>query len=248
MKLIRQLLTFILIAISTKATKKEAGQEFIVWNVGQGLWTTWVTDNQCLHFDAGGEYYKIISRVTSACKYKYNLIHLSHWDSDHINFVKNFSRNVDHACLATMPGGIPTNPAKQKWLADIDFCSNGIRHEPIDDLWNSSKKKMSSNEASHVFYIRKLSVLIPGDSTKKEEMIWSQRIKPNLNGLVLGHHGSKTSTSDELLNHAPNLHWAVASARQSRYGHPHKQIIKALQKRKIPLLKTEDWGTFHFLQ
>lgn len=60
--------------------------------------------------------------------------------------------------------------------------------------------------------------------------------------LALGHHGSRTSTSKDLLKELPNLKLAIASARKRRYGHPHRETVEALGKFKVPILSTEDWG------
>jgi competence protein ComEC len=64
--------------------------------------------------------------------------------------------------------------------------------------------------------------------------------------LVLGHHGSRTSTSSLLLDHLPRLTAAVSSARFRKYGHPHARVRRDLAKRHIPLLRTEEWGNLHF--
>ena len=64
--------------------------------------------------------------------------------------------------------------------------------------------------------------------------------------LVVGHHGSRTSTSKELLESLTHLHAGLVSARAAKYGHPHNQVISQFAQQKTPLLTTEKWGHLIF--
>jgi competence protein ComEC len=94
--------------------------------------------------------------------------------------------------------------------------------------------------------------LLPGDSTREAELIWrhqlaAHKIQNKIHVIVLGHHGSKTSTSDELLDSlGDSVLMGVTSARKKRYGHPHKTVTKRLQKNSISTFSTEAWGTIRF--
>lgn len=89
--------------------------------------------------------------------------------------------------------------------------------------------------------------LIMGDAghqTEKELM----RLYPDLkvDVLILGHHGSRHSTSAEFLDfYRPKL--AIASAGYAnRYKHPHREVVELLAQRNIPLLNTSEQGTISF--
>lgn len=60
--------------------------------------------------------------------------------------------------------------------------------------------------------------------------------------LKVGHHGSKTSTSESFLGWVnPNL--AVISAGQgNKYGHPHQEVTERLARFEIPALRTDEKG------
>lgn len=229
----------------------QARAEFVVWNVGQGLWTSWIFDDQCWHFDMGGEYKTILTKIAQNCRQRQNRVFLSHWDMDHIGFVKSARRHFISICLAVEPGGQPS-PSKLAMISGFSPCPS---QSFVQTLWSATagdpqlrkgQKNRSNNHDSHVFLLAQKRILVPGDSTKDEEKIWSHRLGKTVEGLVLGHHGSHSSTSDELIAHLPKLRWSVASQRQKRYGHPHRQVIELLRKAKIPLLRTEDWGSIHF--
>ncbi|MFZ2303817.1 MAG: ComEC/Rec2 family competence protein [Minisyncoccia bacterium] len=61
--------------------------------------------------------------------------------------------------------------------------------------------------------------------------------------LKLGHHGSKTSSSQIFLS-AVNPDYAIISAGlNNKYGHPHKEVIDLLTELKIPSISTAEQGT-----
>ncbi|KKQ34168.1 MAG: hypothetical protein US50_C0059G0001 [Candidatus Nomurabacteria bacterium GW2011_GWB1_37_5] len=64
--------------------------------------------------------------------------------------------------------------------------------------------------------------------------------------LKLGHHGSKTSSSETLLQ-AVDAEYAIISAgKNNKYGHPNKEVLDRLNKYKIPILGTYENGTIIF--
>ena len=69
-------------------------------------------------------------------------------------------------------------------------------------------------------------------------------IKPVL--LKVGHHGSRTSTSDEFLTFLrPDLA-IISAAENSRYGHPHHEVIERLQDRRIKIYDTPTCQTITY--
>lgn len=197
---------------------------FIVWNVGQGQWLTWIDlKGTCFHFDMGGEYapFQAIHRFC----HKRHFYALTHTDSDHQRFLKKFRKQVQLRSLSSQ-----------------QFQDHKIlifKPHPPDNTENSK---------SHWLIIEN-KILITGDSPKKvEERMVHQHLLPfeKIKIFILGHHGSKTSNSPALLKKLNKLRTAVASARWSRYGHPHPQVRSLLEKRKTPLLETEKWGHLRF--
>jgi len=206
----------------------------IVWDVGQGQWVTWVEEKRCLHFDMGGEFYP--RKVREVCAGKQNEILLSHWDMDHISFVFRFKREGLLLCVHHLPQG--THPWKQalaRWPVcekkpgDLQLFQPRLSHVP-----------KSKNEQSSVFLLKR-KALITGDAPAREEQRISLILR-EVEYLVVGHHGSRTSTSDELLKRMPHLKMAFASSRYQKYHHPHPQTVMRLKIKKVPLASTNDWG------
>lgn len=223
-------------------TDVEAHQ-LVVWNVGQGQWVSEITDELCIHYDIGGEY-NLISQVLRKCLKKKNFILLSHWDWDHINWAPKFAVKLPQVCLLERPTGKP-KANKEKHLASIRLCSENekiLLLKYVRKIHSPDARLKQSNDLSSVFESRLSKTLIPGDSSARQEHQWKKNISPSSQILILGHHGSKTSSSNGLLQYLPNLRIAIASARQKRYGHPHSLVTNRLKRKKIPLLRTEDWG------
>ena len=65
--------------------------------------------------------------------------------------------------------------------------------------------------------------------------------------LVLGHHGSKTSSSKEFLIHTTPLYGVISSGLDNRYGHPHNIVLDHLEKENIEILRTDQIGSVQFL-
>lgn len=216
---------------------------FIVWNIGQGQFTSLVTPTKCLHFDAGGEF-SVFARVKRLCYKKTNMFYFSHWDWDHISFAQEFQKKQFRMCVR-----FPTYGTKKKFaqhlFKKLQQCSETELPAEVKTVFQGSNDpKASSNDQSMVYQIK--DILIPGDSTAQEEKIWTHHLPGNIHFLVLGHHGSRSSTSQQLLSQLPLLKQAICSARKQKYNHPHGEVVGRLRKNKTPLLKTEEWGHIAF--
>lgn len=213
-----------------------------VWNVGQGQWVTLQDAKTCRHIDLGGEKTELIARISQQCQGLENQIAITHWDYDHYGFLVKFKSRVGKVCWLYKPAAAP--PALERKISDIENCkaSGGLEQLQKDHLM--SKKK---NDLSLVFLEPRAQVLIPGDSPQKQEKKWLHNLHQQVRILVLGHHGSRTSTSNALLSRLPRLQMAVASQREKKYGHPHRETKEKLTHRRVPLLRTEDWGNLRFI-
>lgn len=225
----------------------ETRRYWIVWNVGQGQWSTLAEADSCRHFDMGGEKNPVL-RVARLCRGRTNIISLSHWDLDHVGFLARAKKYLNHACVETAPLGT-SSARKMKMVASYSRCSGaGPGSDGVRELtrFTGTDLRQKTNDLSHVFEVRG-EMLIPGDSTSRQEKIWSYAGDlSRVRYLLLGHHGSRTSTSAELLSRLRGLKTAVASARFAKYGHPHQEVVQRLARVGVPLLKTEDWGNIWF--
>ena len=216
--------------------------QLIVWSVGQGQMITYSDPKSCIHFDMGGE--KFPGRqLFKECGRKINKVFFSHWDWDHINFSRKAWKKLFHLCRIGWPGGKGSKKKKQ-FLSILPECS---QNEPniFKEIFfpyhlNRKKRITSSNKHSRIVIVKN-RILIPGDSPGSSEQFWKQHITDPISLLIVGHHGSRYSTTEGLLKRLPYLKLAIASARRKRYNHPHPLVKKRLAKRGVPLLSTEEF-------
>lgn len=238
--------------LGAPSSQHRSPERLIVWNVGQGLWVTLSRLDSCHHFDSGGERAPW-KAIRQECAGKTNRTSYSHWDFDHISFARALKLRLKKLCLSHRPAG-PTPQNRGKVFLSWPECTPtpSALQTRIQELAplrlpnRTSLERMNRNDWSRVFIVEN-EILLPGDSTQKQERHWSKAIQGNrIKILVLGHHGSQTSTSKTLLKKLPNLKQAVASARSSKYGHPHRSVRERLRARGVALVSTEEWGSLHF--
>lgn len=106
---------------------------------------------------------------------------------------------------------------------------------------------MDANDASIIAKLQygDKSFLFTGDSPQKMEKYLVSLDGKNLNSDVLkiGHHGSKTSSSDEFLGYISSEYAVISVGKDNKYGHPHQEILDRLQKFSINILRTGELGT-----
>ncbi len=235
------ILAFFLLLLLSPVTLPESPRPYmIIWNVGQGAWTTVLVSDECWHFDAGGEYFpKAVERL---CRAKQNRLFISHDDWDHIGFIPRIT-SWPRICLY-QPTRQVFSPRKQKLFDQLSSCNSALQVQKssvqeVEDAVHGKK----SNDLSRVYYLPMAKAIFPGDSTAFEEQWWAQNTKNlKINWWLLGHHGSQSSNSQKLIDHLHQPWAAISSARYKRYRHPHPLIQARLKQNKIPLLRTEEWG------
>lgn len=97
------------------------------------------------------------------------------------------------------------------------------------------------NDASVVVPVLN-TVLMTGDAETATEARL-QDVVPVLDVLKLGHHGSRTSSTEALLDAVDPLLALVSAGRNNRYGHPHPEVLQRLSDRSIPVFSTSSHGT-----
>jgi competence protein ComEC len=65
----------------------------------------------------------------------------------------------------------------------------------------------------------------------------------NVSVLKLGHHGSRTSTSQEFLVATTPELAIISAGKDNTYGHPHEEVLTNIGLFAIPFLSTADFGT-----
>jgi competence protein ComEC len=108
----------------------------------------------------------------------------------------------------------------------------------------------SANDQSLVikFSIGRRTAILPGDAEVVEESDLidqhGHRLRADL--LKLGHHGSKSSTSEKWL-YAIQPATAIASVGlRNRFGHPHHTTLERLRRHHVPIFRTDELGSIQW--
>ncbi len=104
------------------------------------------------------------------------------------------------------------------------------------------------NDSSLVLVMKEgdLHFIFPGDLEKEGEQRFLQRYRSaDFQRVVLkaGHHGSKTSSTEPFINFLQPELIIVSAGRNSRYGHPHAEVVSRFIEHGIPFWSTAEQGT-----
>lgn len=260
----KKIILVLIVAISLCSCKNQSNNlEVHSIDVGQGDSSLIISPSgQTMLVDAGEEEYSrnVIRHLKRSHIRHLDYIICTHFDSDHIGGVDKVIEEFDvsRVCL-------PPDRGKQKDLIEvINICKRkNIRVSPLksrdrvklgDDtkitILSPSSKKDDTNENSIVFLMQYKNqyMMFTGDASSniEGEILASYRL-PHICLLKLGHHGSKTSTSEELLNATkPNI-GLVSCGYKNHYGHPHPDTLDRLHKYRTRVYRTDTNGDMVFM-
>lgn len=107
---------------------------------------------------------------------------------------------------------------------------------------NSSFYFSDENDNSIVMKLTygEFSMLFTGDCEKAcEEDMLENSMNLDADILSVGHHGSRSSTSDDFLDAVSPEAATIGVSANNQYGHPHAETIEKLEKRKIDIYRTD---------
>ncbi len=94
----------------------------------------------------------------------------------------------------------------------------------------------------------KRSVLLTGDAERavEDDMVNSGELKP-VTLLKVGHHGSKTSSSEEFLSQISPQFALISDGYKNQFRHPHPTVLDRLAAHQTRVLRTDQQGALTFL-
>lgn len=190
----------------------------------------------------------IIPYLKSIGVSKLDYLILSHGDADHmgesIDIVKQFKVNK-----VVMNDGVVVQLESQliKVLNELNipyvFGKQGdniiINNYSFDIL--NPKIYLNENDNSIVLHtiINNQGLLLAGDiSSKTEKRLIKEYPHLKVDILKLGHHGSITSTSEELLDVYKPVYGIIQVGINNRFGHPSDIVLQRLRERNIKTFRT----------
>jgi competence protein ComEC len=109
---------------------------------------------------------------------------------------------------------------------------------------------LESNTASIVVQVRygEVEFMLTGDAPQSIEnyLVGAYGTQLASEVLKLGHHGSKTSTSEAFLAAVEPQFAVVSAGRYNRYGHPAREVVDRVTEAGVPLSNTATEGRVQF--
>jgi len=94
----------------------------------------------------------------------------------------------------------------------------------------------------------KASVLLEGDAEAPSERTMLQHGRVTAVTLLkVGHHGSKTSTTQEFLDVAAPKDAVMSVGKGNTFGHPRYEVIERIAQARARLYRTDEFGLTTFL-
>lgn len=240
---------------------------FVMLDVGQGDSILLHSKGKTILIDTGGimsydnrkwskrkNKYSIVDSVTIPYLKKLGIgridyLILTHGDYDHlgdaINLIDNFkvkkilinSNRINKLEEKIIKRFNNIEIAKQDYFISIGDI----------ELLQLNKNLKDENDSSLVFLglIKNKKILLMGDASKKtEKEIMKEYDIGQVDILKVGHHGSKTSSSEEFIKEINPKLVLISAGKNNKFGHPNKEVLNILDNSKI--YRTDKNGSIMF--
>ena len=250
--------TFALLLSSAASYYETRMEKFrvTVLDVGQGQCVLIQSGDECYMVDCGGgsgtyAAAEAVRALWSNGLYKLDGIILTHFDKDHVNGVVPFLAQTGADALY-MPDSSDKGGFREEIKDNFRGTANVIDVKTVISCGTGeitifpADSDGTSNESGLciLFQAGECDILITGDRNKSGELQLMEQITlPDLEVLIVGHHGASASTSLELLRATMPDVAVISVGADNYYGHPHQETLDRLQLFGCEILRTDRDGT-----
>lgn len=248
------------------------GVSFVFLSVGQASCTMVFTDGGVLLIDTGSNSSE--DTVLSACSYygvkEIHSIVLTHADEDHSGGldvildaypVKNIilTENAYEELSKAYEGVALEKVLSEKRSSLIRTTKGDVfsfgesRLEVLVPSEEDAALLENGNEASVIllFEFKDTRAIFTGDAGEAGEILAisalaASRPKTNYDLLLVGHHGSSTSSSESFIEYISPRFAVISCDENNTYGHPSITVLNRLHKVGSKILRTDREGTVVF--
>lgn len=243
-----------------------AEDKVVFLDVGQGDSILFQKGTQQVLVD-GGAGNAVLSRLGEELPWwdkKIQVVVSTHPDKDHLEGLLQVVRRYNVG-LVLLPAVPHTSQLQESWLNELEalmrekrghvrevgagqrLVMDGVTFEilsPWPELLATLGGKTNNGSVIMRVDVEDLSVLLTADA---EEVVERQLVQREAGGklkvdvLKVGHHGSKTSTSQSLLEMVTPKLAVISVGAKNAYGHPTQQILDRLAG--IRTLRTDELGS-----
>lgn len=234
----------------TPHTPPMTGARLILLDVGQGLSMIIQTRHHTVLYDTGPKTpYSDAGKdiVLPALQYygirRLDHIVVSHGDMDHRGGLPAIRAEMPYDQLLT--SGFELEDSKP-CLVGEQWSYDGVQFEVLhpkakEKISRASKAKKNNDSCVILLTVGTQRILLTGDIEASVERTLSKGLN-NIDLLIVPHHGSKTSSSDEFLKQLqPKQAW-IPVGWNNLYHHPHPTVLARYQAHQIPVWRTDQSG------
>lgn len=226
------------------------------FNVGQG---------QCILIQAGGENYLVdcggdnatdaadlvAAHLLSQGVTKLDGVFLTHYDKDH---AEGITLLLSRLCTENLylpdiaKDNLLRKELEETYKEDIIWVreQSDVQTSVLTVSLYPALQENAGNESCLciLFQHEKCDILITGDrDIAGERALLKQTRLPDLEILVVGHHGSKNSTGIELLAQTRPDIALISVGRDNQHGHPSDEVLHRLEMAGCQVFRTDQQGT-----
>ena len=231
-----------------------------VLDVGQGQ-SVLVRSGQFLCLvDCGGDSYDSAGDIAADFLGDYgvgrlDLLVLTHFHVDHANGVAQLLKRVQVDTLAIPPATGEEEPLREEILSAAREQGVEVLEAEEDTLLTLDQNRTiqlyaplgagETNEAGLTCLVSNgdFDTLITGDmGADVEQQLLTHAALPDLEVLVAGHHGSKSSTSEQLLAATAPDYAFLSVGEHNSYGHPAQETLERLAAAGCRIYRTDLQG------
>ncbi|TDM13090.1 DNA internalization-related competence protein ComEC/Rec2 [Macrococcus lamae] len=245
-------------------------------DVGQGDSTMIESRNKVMVIDTGGQLkfddepwkqrhkdssiadFSIIPMLTERGYSRIDYLLLTHPDQDHFGEAVQLLQKFNVKNLIINPGSpgnekykktLMTARNEQTKIIDIrEFQGLNVGRAQVVFM-NTDSQSADENDSSIVTSITlgKLNYLLMADlPAEREQQVTESLYGVKIDVIKVGHHGSDTSTTEELLDCVQPTYAVISAGRKNRFGHPHASVVQRLKSNGIQIMSTQQLGKIEF--
>lgn len=241
----------------------ESRQNFLMWffDVGQGDGIFLEAPGGVQVLIDGGPDGRILSKLGSVMPFwdrSIDAILLTHPHADHLDGALEVLKRyrVDTIIESGVNHSIPEYKEWRTMLKEknvnvlvahagqrMRFSDSGYLDilTPFEDYEDLSSKNVHDSMVVSRLVYGSTTALMMGDAERQiEYRLLFSGIAIDSDILKVGHHGSKTSTSEEFLRAVSPDVAVISVGKKNRYGHPYQEVLDRLKNFRVQVLRTDE--------
>jgi competence protein ComEC len=231
----------------------------IIFDVGQGLAVAAQTQHHTLLYDTGPDFSDgadsgnriLIPSLRAMGISKLDGLMLTHDDTDHTGGASSVMKAMPIGWVSSsLPDGHPLLQLaadKQRCTDGQSWQWDGVQFEILHpDATSYAKVRISKNNRGCVLRISigNQHILLAADIEKESEQLLLKEHADKLSAamLVVPHHGSKTSSTDEFIAAVRPGYAVFTVGYLNRFGHPKQEVVQRYADSGSTLLRSDEDG------